>query len=132
MGGWGRVGGGREEPRGKEGLHLDEASALSTFPSKPWGLEKKGQQECLVEKQCTCFISRQPGDGHQGTAGLALDLQLPKLPSHFFLLPDSLGPSCHRLRWWGALPGPSSDLAIQKPWPALLPSPALPLQGEPL
>lgn len=69
--------------------------------------------------QYMCVISCQPGDGHQGTAGLALDLAASQ--AALSLLPSPLGPWLSEAMLRRGVLWPYTP---QSPWPALLPLPA--------
>lgn len=114
----------KEEPQREEGLHLDEASELGTVSSKTWELGKEGPQERSVARALVlCDQVMVPryywgGPGHTGS---------PSSPLNSSRLPR---PWLSQAMVLGALPG--CPLITQSSWPVLLPSPALPLQGEPL
>lgn len=88
------------------------------FLQRLWGWGRRDSRNPWWSQHMR-VISCQPGNGHQGTAGLALDLAAPQ--AALSLLPSPLGPWLSEATLRGGVLWPYTP---QSPWPVLLPSPA--------
>lgn len=106
-------------PAREEELHLAKGPAhYVLFLQSLWGRGRRDSRNPWWS-QYMCVISCQPGNGHQGTTGLALDLAAPQ--AALSLLPSPLGPWLSEAMVRGGAFWPYTP---QGPWPVLRPSPA--------